>query len=234
MGIPIASYFLKKEARALQLIIMLLPSTRMITSQTVQQNPKLLQIPERTEASTYLQNLSLIVVISYVSCRLNTWGSALFCDVLDCGSNRIRFLGFLESGILQKAQSNGANHVLGHSVIFSNLASVTPAMIAHIIGPPHPFYEHGCYQGARTQLPHGKLLHVSPYLAMAPGYQLHIRIPNHTRDASRSGIERSKQQTQKQAIENYLVPKMLVAGIITVTIASSTYGWRSRQLFLNL
>ena len=66
----------------------------------------------------------------------------------------------------------------------------------------------------------GKLLHVSPYLAMTLGISCTFGFPTTLVMPQEATSSVASNDTQKQAIENYLVPKMLVAGIITVTIAS--------------
>jgi len=220
VGIPIASYFLKKEARAFIADNNAVAQYAHDNQSDSATKPKLLQIPEKEQkASTYLAKLSLIAVISYVLAGLTHGVVHYFVMCLIVGAIAYA-LGFLESGILQKAQSNGLIMFLVTVLIFSNLASVTPAVIAHIVGPLILFMSMGVIGVLALSYLTGKLLHVSPYLAMTLGISCTFGFPTTLVMPQEVASSVASNDTQKQAIENYLVPKMLVAGIITVTIAS--------------
>ncbi|WP_418968520.1 hypothetical protein [Alloscardovia omnicolens] len=220
VGIPIASYCLKKEAR--QFISQPHMSEQYSRQEHDQKKSKrkLLEIPQsQQKASTYLAKLACVAGLSYVLAGLTHGVIHFFVMCLILGAVAY-YLGFLESGILQKTQSDGLIMFLVTVLIFSNLSSVTPSMIAQIILPLILFMTMGVVGVLTVSYIAGRVMRMSPYLAMALGISCTFGFPTTLVMPQEVAASVATNDTEKQAIENYLVPKMLVAGIITVTVAS--------------
>ena len=129
-------------------------------------------------------------------------------------------LGFLEKGIMSKTQSGGQITFFVTILIFSNLATTTPQQVLSVL--PALLLSAACGVAGTVLLgficakvmnfPFG--LAVSFGISCTFGFPTTMLIPQEVAEAF------GRTETEKAAILNYLLPKMLTAGFVTVTIAS--------------
>ncbi len=102
-------------------------------------------------------------------------------------------------------------------VIFSNLAATTPNQVLLVFLPLIVFMVLGIILVGFLA---AKIFKMGPYLAISLGISCTFGFPT-TMFLPKEVAQSIGQNTdEKVGIENYLLPKMLVAGLVTVTISS--------------
>ncbi|MFQ7451767.1 MAG: hypothetical protein ACLRNQ_10315 [Flavonifractor plautii] len=180
----------------------------------------LLQLPASfARPSVYLAKLGLVAVAAHFLSELT--GGVIHYFVLCLVMGAVFFaLGFLEKGIMSKTQSGGLITFFVTILIFSNLATTTPQQVLSVL--PALLLSAACGVAGTVLLgficakvmnfPFG--LAVSFGISCTFGFPTTMLIPQEVAEAF------GRTETEKAAILNYLLPKMLTAGFVTVTIAS--------------
>lgn len=221
IGIPIASLLLRREAKSFLKDpdnLALYADAPELPAGSVRRRP--LELPAAfARPSVYLAKLALVAVIAYFASKLthdyvHFFVMALLMGILFCG------LGFLEKDILKKSQASSLITFISTIVIFSNLADTTPADVAAVIGPLLLTAVLGTAGVFLAGLACSKALHMGLGLAVSMGisctfgFPTTMLIPQEVAEAFGTTPE------EKTALTNYLLPKMLTAGFVTVTISS--------------
>lgn len=128
-------------------------------------------------------------------------------------------LGFLKKNSLGTIDSNFLMTFLIIMTVFSSLASVTPASLVKNIGPVILVLLLGSIGVICSGIIFGKIFKVGAYLAIALGITCTYGFPTTTL-ISQEISEIGSTKEEKSALLNYLLPKMTVAGFVTVTIGS--------------
>ena len=180
----------------------------------------LLQLPASfARPSVYLAKLGLVAVAAHFLSELT--GGVIHYFVLCLVMGAVFFaLGFLEKGIMSKTQSGGLITFFVTILIFSNLATTTPQQVLSVL--PALLLSAACGVAGTVLLgficakvmnfPFG--LAVSFGISCTFGFPTTMLIPQEVAEAF------GRTETEKAAILNYPLPKMLTAGFVTVTIAS--------------
>ena len=129
-------------------------------------------------------------------------------------------LGFLDKNILNKTQSSGLITFFVTILIFSSLATTTPAQVVSVIGPLLIAAVGGVAGTVVVGFVCGKLLRLPFGLAVSLGISCTFGFPTTMLIPQEVAEAVGTTQEEKNAILNYLLPKMLTAGFVTVTIAS--------------
>ena len=222
IGVPIASLLLRRTAR--QFIqrpdLVSQYSTAAQETAGTQGKCKPLQLPPLfARPSVYLAKLGLVAVVAHYASVLT--GGAIHYFVMCLVMGAVFFaLGFLEKNILNKTQSAGLITFFVTILIFSNLATTTPGQVVSVLGPlliaavagVAGVLVVGFVCAKLLNLPFG--LSVSLGISCTFGFPTTMLIPQEVAEAV------GTTQEEKAAILNYLLPKMLTAGFVTVTIAS--------------
>ena len=222
IGVPIASLLLRRTAR--QFIqrpdLVSQYSTAAQETAGTQGKCKPLQLPPLfARPSVYLAKLGLVAVVAHYASVLT--GGAIHYFVMCLVMGAVFFaLGFLEKNILNKTQSAGLITFFVTILIFSNLATTTPGQVLSVLGPlliaavagVAGVLVVGFVCAKLLNLPFG--LSVSLGISCTFGFPTTMLIPQEVAEAV------GRDDTEKAAILNYLLPKMLTAGFVTVTIAS--------------
>lgn len=222
IGVPVASILLRKTAQKFVL------DKQLVAEYGVEEEKKNsadgkrkpLQLPAFFDkASVHLAKLGIVAVIANYAAKLTNGTIHYFVMCLVMGI--IFFaLGFLDKGIMGKTQSGGLITFFVTILIFSNLATTTPQQVASVIVPliisaalgVAGVLAVGFICGKLLKLPFG--LCVSLGITCTFGFPTTMLIPQEIAEA----IGTTKEE--KTAILNYLLPKMLTAGFVTVTIVS--------------
>ena len=124
-------------------------------------------------------------------------------------------IGFLEKGILDKSQSNGIIMFGCMLMLPGGLAKVTPTALFGMIIPTIGILVVGSVFIILFTAIVGKLLGYSPRMSAAIGVTCMLA----------EGIDAMEgTEEEKQRATDYLLPKMIIGGFVTVTIASVAFA----------
>lgn len=223
-GYPIASYFLNKEAKLILKRKNEFTQENLTTSnskgQAVSRKKIIPPLPKELQTSfVLLAKLSLTALLSFKLAELTNniihpYVMCLLVGIIACE------IGFLERDILTQSNSSGLAMVGLMAVIFSSLAKATPDMILSLLFPIVASLTLGTIGIIIFSAIVGKLLCISPSMSIAIGSSALFGFPGTYIISNEVATANAKNEEEKQMILAEILPKMLVAGFITVTIAS--------------
>lgn len=221
IGVPIASLLLRRTARQFRDI------PELVEEYSRQEAPREggkragpLALPVQfAKPSVYLAKLGIVAVIAYYAAKLT--GGKVHYFVMCLLMGMLFFsLGFLEKGILAKTNSSGLVTFFVTILIFSNLATTTPQQILSVLPSLALTALLGVGGTAAAGFVFGKLLNVPFGLSVSLGISCTFGFPTTMLIPQEVSEAFGRNEKEKAAILNYLLPKMLTAGFVTVTIAS--------------
>ena len=221
IGVPIASLLLRRTARQFRDI------PELVEEYSRQESPREggksagpLALPAQfAKPSVYLAKLGIVTVIAYYAAKLTGGKVHYFVMCLLMGALFFS-LGFLEKGILAKTNSSGLITFFVTILIFSNLATTTPQQVLSVLPALALTALLGVGGTAAAGFVLGKLLNVPFGLAVSLGISCTFGFPTTMLIPQEVSEALGRNEKEKAAILNYLLPKMLTAGFVTVTIAS--------------
>ena len=223
-GYPIASYFLNKEAKLILKRKNEFTQENLTTSnskgQAVTRKKIIPPLPKELQTSfVLLAKLSLTALLSFKLAELTNniihpYVMCLLVGIIACE------IGFLKRDILTQSNSSGLAMVGLMAVIFSSLAKATPDMILSLLFPIVASLTLGTIGIIIFSAIVGKLLGISPSMSIAIGSSALFGFPGTYIISNEVATANAKNEEEKQMILAEILPKMLVAGFITVTIAS--------------
>lgn len=221
VGIPVASQLLRKEAKDMLARpdqLRLYMHTQAEAEEAKRRKP--LQLPEMfAKPSVYLCKLALVATVANVLASLTKGKIHYFVFALLLG---ILFyeLGFLEEDSLTKSHASTFILFITTVVIFTNLANTTPQQVLSMLpalllclGIGVVFAVAAGFVLAKV-LKVGTGLSISIILTCTFGFPTTLFMPQEVAQA----IGRTDEE--KNALRNYLEPKMITGGFVTVTIFS--------------
>lgn len=221
VGIPVASLLLRKEARDFLARPEQLHLYMHAQEEAQQgQKRKLLQLPAVfARPSVYLTKLALVATIANVLSGLTQGKVHYFLFALLLG---ILFyeLGFLEADCLTKSHASTFILFITTVVIFTNLANTSPQQVLSMLLPLLLCLAIGVVFAVAAGLVLGKVLKVGTGLSISIiltctfGFPTTLFMPQEVAQAM------GRTEEEKVAIRNYLEPKMITGGFVTVTIFS--------------
>lgn len=240
-GYPITAVLLKKEGKKLLKGYRNGTAIAVKTTKVESGNGKLVTaepekkklippVPEKYNGTALiLAKLASIGVLAYL---IQTWthgvlNQAVVALILSVLATE---LGYLDKDSLHKAGSFGFLMFVLMIFVFSGLAKATPAMLGKIVMPLVIIIVVGVVGMVIFALVAGKLLHISPYMAVATSLTaLYGFPPNYvlTEEAAKALAETPE---EKQYLMDAMLPQMIVGGFVTVTITSVVVA----GIFINL
>lgn len=221
IGIPVASILLRKDAQNfLKDKANLALYAKVDEAAATQTRRKPLQLPAfLNKPSVKLLKLGLVAALSQFCAGLTNGAVHFFVFALLFG---ILFseLGFLEKNILPQTESNGLIVFTTTVVIFTNLANTTPQQLVSMLVPLLVLLLVGVIGACVAGVILGKALHVAPGLAISLGLTCTFGFPTTMFIPKEVSVAMSSNEEERVAIENYMLPKMVTAGFVTVTISS--------------
>ena len=218
IGIPVATYALRKEARRYLGSGEVELAEKAQTQETPKRRP--LQLPEIFDTPIInLAKLGLVASLSYgVSLLIHgTINYLVLCFVFGIIFYQ---LGFLSDSIMDKTSSSGMITFLVTIVILGSLANTTPRTVMAVLVPLLVCLVVGTVGVLVTAIVSAKVFTVSREMAVALGMTCTFGFPT-TMILSQEVASSTGQNIEEQtALENYLLPKMLTAGLVTVTLVS--------------
>lgn len=218
IGIPVATYALRKEARRYLGSGEVELAEKAQTQKTPKRRP--LQLPEIFDTPIInLAKLGLVASLSYgVSLLIHgTINYLVLCFIFGIIFYQ---LGFLSDSIMDKTSSSGMITFLVTIVILGSLANTTPRTVMAVLVPLLVCLVVGTIGVLVTAIISAKVFNLSREMAVALGMTCTFGFPTTmilSQEVASSTGQNSEEQT---ALENYLLPKMITAGLVTVTLVS--------------
>lgn len=223
-GYPVASFLLNKEAKNLLTTFRKnenKASTNNIEAKEAIAKKRLIpELPKNLQTSfILLAKLAVTVVFSFQLAELTNGLIHKFVMCLIIGI-LAREIGFLEENIMVKANAFGLGMVGLMSVVFRTLTQATPEMLLSLLFPLVISLLLGLIGIILMASILGKLLGYSPEMAISIGVSALFGFPGTFILSNEVANANGKTEEERQFILNEILPKMLVAGFLTVTVAS--------------
>lgn len=225
-GYPVASFMLNKEAKKLLKNHEENGTKKVVTSEstsevTVEPKKRLIKPLKKDLQTPYilLAKLALVAIIGFKLADLTNGIVHRYVMCLFVGV-AAREIGFLEENIMTKANAQGLAMVGLMAIIFGNLSSATPEMLLSLLFPLVGSLVLGVIGISIFSTIAGKVLKVSMPMAIAIGTSALFGFPGTFIISNEVAMANGKTEEDRQIILDEILPKMLVAGFITVTIAS--------------
>mgnify|MGYP001244545125 CR=1 FL=1 len=136
----------------------------------------------------------------------------------------LREIGFLDEGELTKA--NGFTFVIGAVLVnvFANLANTTPALLLSMIGPLLVVVVVGLACCAVVSILVGRVFKQSWYMSVALGVTALFGFPGTFIVPNEVSKSVGQNEEEKQIIMQNLMPRMIIAGMVSVSIVSVVFA----------
>jgi MFS family permease len=225
-GYPLASFMLNREAKKLLKAFHENngKASEVETKAAVEpkkERKKLIPPLSKDLQTTYIL-LAKLAIMAFVSFKLAALTNDVVHKYVMCLFVGVaaREIGFLEEAVMTKANSFGLAMVALMAVIFGNLAKATPEMLASILFPLIASLVLGVIGISIFSAIAGKLLGYSLEMSIAIGASALFGFPGTFIISNEVANANGKTEEERGAILHEIMPKMLVAGFVTVTIAS--------------
>ena len=227
-GQPVCAYFLRRYSRA----FLADPDTIARWSQDERQagDAKALKKRRPLELPDRLDRIPLILfkvglVASLASYLSGLTGGTVHAFVISIVLGWICVeTGFLKKGTLNLIESSGLITFLAACVLFGNYVAITPDMFLGYIVPIFVVMILGMIGTVIAGVVVGRLLKMDIGLAVALGLTCTFGFPNTMILTNDVCDAMAPDPIQRRALYNAIMPKMLVAGFVTVTIVSVFVG----------
>lgn len=222
VGYPVASLCLKSEAKRLKRgidagSVSLAPVN---AAQTAARKKLIPALPAKYNTpNTIIAKVILVALLS-------TWVSSLFHDSVNklvwclIFGVLLKELGFLDEDALGKANATGIVMPIITLSIFTNLASATPEMVGSMVVPLLVCVVIGTIAFSLASILVGKLFGYSWQMSMAIGSSCLFGFPGTVIISNEVSESTGTTEEEKAYISAQIMPKMLVAGMVTVSITS--------------
>ena len=222
VGYPVASLCLKSEAKRLKRDIDA-GSVSLAPVNAAQATARKKLIPalpaKYNTPNTIIAKVILVALLS-------TWVSSLFHDAVNklvwclIFGVLLKELGFLDEDALGKANATGIVMPIITLSIFTNLASATPEMVGSMVVPLLVCVVIGTIAFSLVSILVGKLFGYSWQMSMAIGSSCLFGFPGTVIISNEVSESTGTTPEEKAYISAQIMPKMLVAGMVTVSITS--------------
>lgn len=239
-GYPVASILLNKEAKKIRDNFRANNdpnnpiSSKEVAATTNNINTKKKLIPPLPkELQTTFMLLAKLGLVTLIGFKLSTLINEVINKYVICLLVGIigREIGFLEEDIMTKANAFGLAMVTLVSIIFANLTQATPQMLISILWPLVASLVLGIIGIAISSSFLGKILGYSKEMAISIGVSALFGFPGTFIISNEVANAVGKTEDERQAILDEILPKMLVAGFMTVTISSVILAGVMAELF---
>ncbi len=220
-GTPVASYCLKKEARiVLNNRHNIEPSAE---ETAVTEQPKKKLIPElKKELQTNSLLLAKVALVAFLATKVSELTNGAVNALIVCLVFGViaREIGFLEKDPMTMANSHGFIMIALLTVIFNNLSAATPEMLMSLIGPIVGCLALGVIGLSIFSAVAGKFLGMDIYMSIAIGSSALFGFPGTFIIPNEVATVIAKNEEEKKIILDAILPKMIISGFVTVSIAS--------------
>lgn len=217
VGIPIATYALRREARHMLATGSL---KNAVSGKVAANHRRPLQLSAIFD--TPIINLAKLCLVASLSFEISLLIHGVVNYLVLCFVMGIIFnqLGFLEDHLMGKTASSGMITFLVTIVIVASLADITPQTVLSVILPLLACLVVGIIGVLLTSLLSARFFNVSREMAVALGMTCTFGFPTTMILSQEIAASTGKKAEEKLALENYFLPKMITAGLVTVTLVS--------------
>lgn len=224
-GAPVASYCLKKEARRVLDSIEKNQDAEKETEivVTLDEKPKKRLFPEtKKDLQTSAILLSKLSVIAFLATKVSALTNGTVNSLIVCLIFGIiaREIGLLEKDSMTMANAQGFVMIALLTVVFNNLSSATPQMLISLIGPIVGCLILGVIGFSIFAGIAGKLLGINKEMSIAIGASALFGFPGTFIIPNEVANAVAKNEEERKIILDAILPKMIIAGFVTVSIAS--------------
>lgn len=224
VGYPVASLCLKSEAKRIKVKLNSgeLSASDLEASKAAEGSHKKLIPPLPAALNTPNAILAKVVLVALLSVTV----SGLFHDAVNKLVWCLIFgvlckeIGFLDENALGKANATGIVMPIITLSIFTNLASATPQMVGSMIVPLLVVIVIGSIAFSVVSILVGKIFGYSWQMSMAIGSSCLFGFPGTVIISNEVSESTGTTAEEKAFINEQIMPKMLVAGMVTVSITS--------------
>ena len=219
VGVPIASFCLRREARRLKVEFAngaqaLAAAEKTERKKLVPPLPKKLRTPFILLCKTFLVAALAVAAAKLTGNKIHPFVMALVFGVVAYE------LGFLEGRILEVAASSGLSIVIMLLPTYVNLSKATPQMVLSLLFPIVVSFAAAVVGLIVSSLVISKVAHTSFDLTLAIGSCCLIGFPGTFIVSDEVARTYGDTEEEHKFIESRIMPQMLVSGFTTVTIAS--------------
>ena len=219
VGYPVASLCLKSEAKRIKTQID--AGTLQVDAGAAAARKKLIPaLPDKYNTPNAIIAKVILVAL------LSVWVSSLFHDAVNKLVWCLIFgvlckeLGFLDEDALGKANATGIVMPIITLSIFTNLASATPEMVGSMVVPLLVCVVIGTAAFSVVSILVGKIFGYSWQMSVAIGSSCLFGFPGTVIISNEVSESTGTTEEEKAYISAQIMPKMLVAGMVTVSITS--------------
>lgn len=219
VGVPIASFCLRREARRLKVEFAngaqaLAAAEKTERKKLVPPLPKKLRTPFILLCKTFLVAALAVAAAKLTGNKIHPFVMALVFGVVAYE------LGFLEGRILEVAVSSGLSIFIMLLPTYVNLSKATPQMVLSLLFPIVVSFAAAVVGLIVSSLVISKVAHTSFDLTLAIGSCCLIGFPGTFIVSDEVARTYGDTEEEHKFIESRIMPQMLVSGFTTVTIAS--------------
>ena len=219
VGVPIASFCLRREARRLKVEFAngaqaLAAAEKTERKKLVPPLPKKLRTPFILLCKTFLVAALAVAAAKLTGNKIHPFVMALVFGVVAYE------LGFLEGRILEVAASSGLAIFIMLLPTYVNLSKATPQMVLSLLFPIVVSFAAAVVGLIVSSLVISKVAHTSFDLTLAIGSCCLIGFPGTFIVSDEVARTYGDTEEEHKFIESRIMPQMLVSGFTTVTIAS--------------
>ena len=220
VGVPIASFCLRREARRLRAEFAAGAQAAAAAAEKTERKKLIPPLPKKLRTPFILLCKSfLVAALAVAAAKLTDNKVHPFVMALVFGVLAYE-LGFLEGRILEVAASSGLSIFIMLLPTYVNLSKATPQMVASLLFPIVVSFAAAVVGLIVSSLIISKIAHTSFDLTLAIGSCCLIGFPGTFIVSDEVARNMSDSEEEHKFIESRIMPQMLVSGFTTVTIAS--------------
>ena len=220
VGVPIASFCLRREARRLRAEFAAGAQAAAAAAEKTERKKLIPPLPKKLRTPFILLCKSFLVAALAVAAAKLT-GNKVHPFVMALVFGVLAYeLGFLEGRILEVAASSGLSIFIMLLPTYVNLSKATPQMVASLLFPIVVSFAAAVVGLIVSSLIISKIAHTSFDLTLAIGSCCLIGFPGTFIVSDEVARNMSDSEEEHKFVESRIMPQMLVSGFTTVTIAS--------------
>ena len=220
VGVPIASFCLRREARRLRAEFAAGAQAAAAAAEKTERKKLIPPLPKKLRTPFILLCKSFLVAALAVAAAKLT-GNKVHPFVMALVFGVLAYeLGFLEGRILEVAASSGLSIFIMLLPTYVNLSKATPQMVASLLFPIVVSFAAAVVGLIVSSLIISKIAHTSFDLTLAIGSCCLIGFPGTFIVSDEVARTYGDTEEEHKFIESRIMPQMLVSGFTTVTIAS--------------
>ena len=219
VGVPVASFFLRKEGLILREEYRN-GHLRLRSSEPQEKKERKMWCALPQKYNTPYFTLLKVALIAYIGTIIGdiTGVSMLIFDMIL--GVIARALGIIEEGPLVKTGSFTFVMAATLCGIFGNIANTTPAQLVSMLLPLVGFMVVGIVCGGIVAILLGKVMNISWRMSISLAVTALFGFPATYQISHEVAVSVGENEEEVKVVESYIMPKMILAGIVSVSVVS--------------